>query len=104
MLADGRVMNNLNKLKKDNTGYDLKNLFIGAEGTLGVITAATLRLHPLPAAQLTAFVALADPQAALGLLELAQRRLAASLTAFELISSLCVELVLAVSPRSRRFE
>ena len=48
VLADGRVLNNLNKLKKDNTGYDLKNLFIGAEGTLGIITAAVLRLVPRP--------------------------------------------------------
>ena len=56
VLADGRVLNNLNKLKKDNTGYDLKNLFIGAEGTLGVITAAVLRLVPRPRAVETAFV------------------------------------------------
>ena len=56
VLADGRVLNNLNKLKKDNTGYDLKNLFIGAEGTLGIITAATLRLIPRPRSVETAFV------------------------------------------------
>ncbi len=99
--AEGEIWDGLRGLRKDNTGYDLRDLFIGAEGTLGVITAATLRLHPLPAAQLTAFVALADPQAALGLLELAQRRLAASLTAFELISSLCVELVLRHYPDCR---
>ena len=55
VLADGRVLNNLNKLKKDNTGYDLKNLFIGAEGTLGIITAAVLRLVPRPRSIETAF-------------------------------------------------
>ena len=61
VLADGRVLNNLNKLKKDNTGYDLKNLFIGAEGTLGIITAATLRLIPRPRSVETAFVGVASP-------------------------------------------
>ena len=59
VLADGRVLHNLNKLKKDNTGYDLKNLFIGAEGTLGIITAAVLKLHPLPRSSATALLALA---------------------------------------------
>src|SRR5215470_13511207 len=65
VLADGRVLNNLNKLKKDNTGYDLKDLFIGAEGTLGVITAAVLRLIPRPRSVETAFVGVPSPQAAL---------------------------------------
>jgi D-lactate dehydrogenase (cytochrome) len=64
VLADGRVMNNLNKLKKDNTGYDLKNLFIGAEGTLGVITAAVLRLVPRPKSVETAWAAIPSVQAA----------------------------------------
>ena len=64
VLADGRVLHNLNKLKKDNTGYDLKNLFIGAEGTLGVITAAVLRLVPRPRAVETAFVGVPSPEAA----------------------------------------
>ena len=68
VLADGRILNDLNKLKKDNTGYDLKNLFIGAEGTLGVITAAVLRLVPRPRSVETAFVGLSSPQAALALL------------------------------------
>ena len=62
VLADGRVLNNLNKLKKDNTGYDLKNLFIGAEGTLGIITAAVLRLFPRPRAVETAFVGVPSPR------------------------------------------
>src|SRR3981081_2413382 len=65
VLADGRVLNNLNKLKKDNTGYDLTNLFIGAEGTLGVITAAVLRLLPRPRSVETARVVLASPHDAL---------------------------------------
>ncbi len=99
--ASGEIWDGLRGLRKDNTGYDLRDLFIGAEGTLGVITAATLKLHPMPAAQLTAFVAVSGPQAALALLELAQRRLAASLTAFELISSLCIELVLRHYPDCR---
>ena len=62
VLADGRVLNNLNKLKKDNTGYDLKNLFIGAEGTLGIITAAVLRLFPRPRSVETAFVGVPSPR------------------------------------------
>lgn len=98
VLADGRVLNALSKLKKDNTGYDLRNLFIGAEGTLGVITAATLKLFPRPAAQLTALAAVADVMAATRLLELAQRRLASTLTAFELMSAFCLELVERVYP------
>src|SRR3989440_7279758 len=72
VLADGRVLNDLNKLKKNNTGYDLKNLFVGAEGTLGIITAAVLRLIPRPRAVETAFVAVPSPQAALDLLGIAQ--------------------------------
>ncbi len=71
VLADGRILHNLNKLKKDNTGYDLKNLFIGAEGTLGVITAAVLRLVPRPRSVETAFVGVPSPAAALALLDLA---------------------------------
>src|ERR1700738_3808309 len=74
VLADGRVLNNLNKLKKDNTGYDLNNLFIGAEGTLGVITAAVLRLIPRPRSVETAFVGVPSPETALDLLGLATER------------------------------
>ena len=73
VLADGRVLNNLNKLKKDNTGYDLKDLFIGSEGTLGVITAAVLRLVPRPRSVETAFVGVPSPQAGVDLLNLAHR-------------------------------
>src|SRR5580704_17823235 len=74
VLADGRVLNVLNKLKKDNTGYDLKNLFVGAEGTLGVITAAVLKLFPRPRTVETAFVGVPSPDAALALLHLVQER------------------------------
>jgi D-lactate dehydrogenase (cytochrome) len=94
VLADGRVLDNLNKLKKDNTGYDLKNLFIGAEGTLGVITAAVLRLVPRPRSTEAAFVGLASPEDALKLLLLAQERSGSDVTSFELMARLGVEAVL----------
>ena len=90
---DGERWDGLQGLRKDNTGYDLRDLFIGAEGTLGVITAATLKLYPLPAAQLTALAAVASPQDALALLNLARGMLGPSLTAFEMMSDLCLELV-----------
>jgi len=86
VLADGRVMNLLSKLKKDNTGYDLRNLFIGAEGTLGIITAATLRMFPKPRAIETAYVGLKSPAQALKLLSLSQSEAAGMLTSFELLS------------------
>jgi FAD/FMN-containing dehydrogenase len=91
VLADGRVLNGLSKLKKDNTGYDLRNLFIGAEGTLGIITAATLKLFPKPRATETAFVGLKSPDDALKLLEISQNEAAGSLTSFELLSELAVD-------------
>jgi FAD/FMN-containing dehydrogenase len=94
VLADGRVLNNLNKLKKDNTGYDLKNLFIGSEGTLGVITAAVLRLVPRPHSVETAFAGVPTPQAALDLLGLAQERTAGEVTSFELMTRAGIEAVL----------
>ena len=91
VLADGRVMNLLSKLKKDNTGYDLRNLFIGAEGTLGIITAATLKLFPKPRAIETAYVGLKSPAAALKLLSISQAEAAGTLTSFELLSELAVD-------------
>ncbi len=94
VLADGRILKNLNKLKKDNTGYDLKDLFIGAEGTLGVITAAVLRLVPRPRAVETAFVAVPSPAAALALLNIAAERAGAGVTSFELMPRAGLELVL----------
>jgi D-lactate dehydrogenase (cytochrome) len=90
VLADGRVLNGLSKLKKDNTGYDLRNLFIGAEGTLGIITAATLKLFPKPRAIETAFVGLQSPAQALKLLSIAQNEAAGSLTSFELLAEIAV--------------
>ena len=92
--AQGKVWDGLRGLRKDNTGYDLRDLFIGSEGTLGVITAAVLKLHPLPAAKQVAWAAVESPAQALQLLGLAQQRLGAGLTAFELISDVCLGLVL----------
>ncbi len=91
VLADGRVLNTLSKLKKDNTGYNLHNLFIGAEGTLGIITAATLKLFPKPRSIETAFVGLKSPGAALKLLTIAQGEAANALTSFELLSEMAVD-------------
>ena len=91
VLADGRVLNALSKLKKDNTGYDLRNLFIGAEGTLGIITAATLRLFPKPQAIETAYVGLQSPAQALRLLEISQNEAGGSLTSFELLADIAVD-------------
>src|SRR6478609_1712005 len=94
VLADGRVLNVLSKLKKDNTGYNLHNLFIGAEGTLGIITAATLKLFPKPRSIETAFVGLKSPAAALNLLAIAQSEAANALTSFELLSEMAVDFSL----------
>jgi FAD/FMN-containing dehydrogenase len=91
VLADGRILNGLSKLKKDNTGYDLRNLFIGAEGTLGIITAATLKLFPKPRAAETAFAGLKSPADALKLLAISQNEAAGSLTSFELLADIAVE-------------
>ena len=94
VLADGRVLNNLNKLKKDNTGYDLKNLFIGAEGTLGIITAAVLRMIPRPRSVETAFVGVPRREAALELLGIASERTGGGVTGFELMVRLGIDAVL----------
>jgi FAD/FMN-containing dehydrogenase len=94
VLADGRVLHNLNKLKKDNTGYDLKNLFIGAEGTLGIITAAVLRLVPRPRSVEVAFLGLPSAQAAVDLLGIAQARSGSDVTSFELLTRFGLECVL----------
>jgi FAD/FMN-containing dehydrogenase len=91
--AQGELWNGLRGLRKDNTGYDLRDLFVGSEGTLGVITSAVLKLHPLPAAQVAAFVAVPEPAAATALLQEAQARLGPALTAFELMSDTCIALV-----------
>jgi D-lactate dehydrogenase (cytochrome) len=94
VLADGRILNGLSKLKKDNTGYDLRNLFIGAEGTLGIITAATLKLFPKPRAVETAYVGLQSPAQALKLLSISQSEAAGSLTSFELLADIAVDFSL----------
>jgi FAD/FMN-containing dehydrogenase len=91
VLADGRVLGALGKLRKDNTGYDLKDLFVGSEGTLGVITAATLRLFPKPRARATAFVGLASPQRAVDLLGRTLAAFGQDLVAFELMPRIGVE-------------
>ena len=91
--AEGEVWDGLRGLRKDNTGYDLRDLFIGSEGTLGIITGASLKLFPRPAAQVVAFAAVPTPAAAVQLLQLAQARLGAALTAFELIGDSCMVLV-----------
>jgi D-lactate dehydrogenase (cytochrome) len=89
----GELWDGLRALRKDNTGYDLRDLFIGAEGTLGVITGAVLKLYPQPKASIAALVALASPSAALQLLSLTQDLCGASLTGFELMSDFCLRLV-----------
>ncbi|HSA90439.1 MAG TPA: FAD-binding oxidoreductase [Burkholderiales bacterium] len=95
VLPDGRVWDGLRGLRKDNTGYDLKQLFLGAEGTLGVITAAVLRLYPRPSAAATAWIALDSPRAAVELLAALRSRLGERISAFELVSRACLEAVLA---------
>ena len=101
VLADGRIWDGLRGLKKDNTGYDLKDLFIGSEGTLGVITAAVLKLFPKPAEKATAFVALPDIGAALPLFTLAQEAAGQSLTAYEVMAGIVLDLVLKHTPGTR---
>ena len=101
VLPDGRIFSGLRGLRKDNTGYDLKQLFIGAEGTLGVITAATLKLFPRPQSIATALIAVADPDAAIGVYSRARAALGDQLSAFELINRLAIDLVLAHIPGTR---
>ncbi len=101
VLADGRIWRGLRKLKKDNTGYDLRHLFVGAEGTLGVITAAVLKLFPAPRATETAFVGVKSPTDALALLTLAQARAGATVTGFELMQRIVLEFVLKHVPGTR---
>src|SRR6187549_1410065 len=95
VLPDGRIWHGLRGLRKDNTGYDLKQLFIGAEGTLGVITAAVLKLHPKPTASATAWIQVETPQRAVELLSHLRETCGDRLTAFELISKNCSDAVFA---------
>ena len=101
VLADGRVMNGLSKLRKDNTGYDLKNLFVGSEGTLGVITAAVLKLLPRPTSKATAFCGLASAEAGLALLSRVKAGAGSALTTFELIPRIGIEMPLRHIPGTR---
>ncbi|MBE7940924.1 MULTISPECIES: FAD-binding oxidoreductase [Ramlibacter] len=97
----GEVWDGLSGLRKDNTGYDLRDLFVGSEGTLGVITAATMKLFPQPAASLTAWAAVPDMESAVALLGLAHRGLGASLTGFEVMGRFSLSLVRKHFPQLR---
>ena len=99
--AQGEVWHGLSGLRKDNTGYDLRDLFVGSEGTLGVITAATMKLYPLPAAQLTAWAAVPSLDAAVALLGLAHQHLGAGLTGFEVMGQFALSLVAKHFPQQR---
>ena len=101
VLPDGRVWNGLRGLRKDNTGYDLKHLFVGAEGTLGIITAAVLKLFSKPRSRATAFVAVESPAAAVALLAALRESCGERITGYELLSRICVDLVLEHMPGSR---
>jgi FAD/FMN-containing dehydrogenase len=99
--ARGEIWNGLTGLRKDNTGYDLRDLFIGAEGTLGIITAATLKLYPLPSATLTAWAAVPSVEEAVRLLGLAHRELGPTLTGFEMMQQFPLRLVAKHFPQMR---
>jgi FAD/FMN-containing dehydrogenase len=101
VLADGRIWNGLRGLRKDNTGYDLKHLFVGAEGTLGLITAATLKLFPRPRVHATAWAAVPDPAAAVSLLGRLRDVAGDNVTAFEIVGRPALELVLKHIPGAR---
>jgi len=101
VLPNGEVVSHLAGLRKDNTGYHWSDLLIGAEGTLGIVTAATLKLYPMPRARGTAWAAVASPHAALRLLAMAQQHCGPTLTAFELVSDFALSLVEKHFPASR---
>ncbi|HYR05606.1 MAG TPA: FAD-binding oxidoreductase, partial [Gallionella sp.] len=108
VLPDGRIWNGLRSLRKDNSGYDLKHLFIGAEGTLGIITAAVLKLYPRPQSSATAIVAITDPAFAVGLLAHVRAVCGDTLSAFELVSRSSLDIVLrhvpgTAEPFARRY-
>ncbi|MDP5241414.1 FAD-binding oxidoreductase [Uliginosibacterium sp. 31-16] len=102
VLPNGDVWNGLRGLRKDNTGYDLKQLFIGSEGTLGIITAAVLKLFPLPTQRAVAWVGLPEADAAISLLALLRQGAGSRVTAFEIVCSVAHELVLQKFPDARR--
>ncbi|WP_326533385.1 FAD-binding oxidoreductase [Pseudorhodoferax sp.] len=99
--AEGEIWNGLSGLRKDNTGYDLRDLFVGSEGTLGIITAATMKLYPMPAARLTAWAAVPSMEQAVELLGMAHRTLGAGLTGFEVMGRFAVSLVAKHFPQQR---
>lgn len=99
--AQGEIWHGLRGLRKDNTGYDLRNLYIGSEGTLGVITAATIKLYPVPVAQCTALLALDSIESAVAVLAQARKGFGATLTGFELIAGSCLEGVTRCYPQQR---
>ncbi len=100
VLSDGRIWDGMRGLRKDNTGYDLKHLFIGAEGTLGIVTAAVLRLFPLPSATETAWIALQSPEKAVELLGFMKSKLGEQVSGFELLQRSVVDLVLEHIPNT----
>ena len=102
VLADGRIWNGLKALRKDNTGYDLRHLFLGSEGTLGIITAAVLKLFPAPKSRVTAFVGCASPDAALEVFARLRGEAGEALVAFEYLPRLAIEIVLRHAPDSVR--
>jgi FAD/FMN-containing dehydrogenase len=102
VLADGTVIDALSPLRKNNTGYDIRHLLIGSEGTLGVITAASLRLFPKPAATGAAMMVVPSPEAALALLRMAQTRIGAAISAFELMSREGFDFLAEVGPETRQ--
>jgi len=101
VLPDGEIWHGLRGLRKDNTGYDLKHLFIGAEGTLGIITAAVVKLFPKPRSRATAIVAIESPKAAVSFLTLLRQTCGERVTGFELMSRLCLDLVFRHIPNQR---
>jgi FAD/FMN-containing dehydrogenase len=101
VLPDGRIWNGLRGLRKDNTGYDLKHLFIGAEGTLGIVTAATLKLHPRPAVKETAWTVVNSPRDAVDLLARAKTASGGAVTGFEIVPAFGLDLVLRHIPDTR---
>lgn len=101
VLPDGEIWNGLKRLRKDNTGYDLKQLFIGGEGTLGIVTGAVLKLFPRPAETVTAYAGLKTAQDAVNLLALAQEATGGAASSFELMSARCIEFVLKHIPDTR---
>lgn len=102
VLPDGSIWHGLSRLRKDNTGYDLKNLLIGAEGSLGIITAASLKLFPLPDRHVTAFLTIRDPAAALDLLTQCRTAFGGMVSAFELIHRQGLEFLTEVMPQVRQ--